>query len=325
MYTLVGSRAIQSHFPDFREPKDWDWFQHGKWDSFLPDKEFLTSVFGRCDVFDDPRLGDWAWGDVATPDELYTIKVSHSFWVINTTGNWDKHVRDIVFLKAHGATLIRPLYDILRPIWADSYRRHTVSLAKTAKDFFDDAVDRKYDHDSIHETIAYGDRPLYESVLKEGSEVAVDNAKFRAMDLGTQLNLVREEVYATALERYLIPEDYRGSPRAAYVKALRKTATSLFKGEWALFLMLNVDKLLRPDVDYIRRHKDNIHKLRLNGDTHDLHCTGHPGRVRGRLRRGRRERGLEQRLLRGRLGQAQGQRHRGLVRAADPLRRRGPG
>jgi len=279
MYTLVGSRAIRWHFPDFREPKDWDWYVTGD-----DVRTYLGMPFEHNDMFTDDRIAAWNWGTVATPDELYTIKVSHSFWVINTTQNWDKHTRDIVFLKANGAQFIRPLYDILRPIWADSYRRHTVSLDKTAKDFFDDAVPRKYDHDSIHETIAYGDRPLYESILREGSEVAVDNSKFRAMDLGTQLNLVREEVYATALERWLIPNNYHGSPTAAYAKALRKTATSLFKGEWALFLMLNVDKLLRPDVDYVRRHKDNIHKLRLNGDTRDLHRTADQGRVRGRLR-----------------------------------------
>jgi hypothetical protein len=322
MYTLVGSQAMRWHFRDSREPKDWDWYVTGD-----DVRTYLGVPFEHNDMFTDDRIAAWNWGMVATPDELYTIKVSHSFWIINTTQNWDKHTRDIVFLKAHGAQFLPPLYDILRPIWADSYRRHTVSLDKTAKDFFDDAVDRKYDHDSIHETIAYGDRPLYESVLKAGSEVAVDNAKFRAMDLGTQLNLVREEVYATALERWLIPNDYHGSPTAAYVKALRKTATSLFKGDWALFLMLNVDKLLRPDVNYVRRHKDNIHRLRLNGDTHDLYRAADRGRVRGRLRgRGQRaERELEQRRVRRRVGQARGRRHGDRVRARDPNRRCGPG
>lgn len=260
--TLIGSRAMAIHFPDARTPGD-DWDYHG--DDPDSDLDFLGV---RLDVFTDPRLGAWPWGTVATPDELYTLKISHSFWEINGPRTWDKHASDIVFLERKGAKFLRPLYDILLPIWKERYKRNPTNLNQSKDGFFADAVNRKYDHDSLHESVAYGERPLYESILRDGSDVAVDNSKFWAMDHATQIKTVREEIYATALERILIPANYRGSPRAAYHWALRRTATSLFKGEWALFLLLNLDELMVPDCDYTARHLANQHKLRLIGDLH---------------------------------------------------------
>lgn len=259
--TLIGSRALSMHYPDARKSSgDWDWQMDGHY-------PFLGVPFERNDFFVDERLGAWPWGDTATPDELYTMKISHSFWEINGPGTWDKHAFDIVFLERKGAQFLRPLYDILLPIWKERYKRKITNLNQTAKDFFSDGVQRKYDHDSLHESVAYGDRPLFESILREGSDVLVDNAKFWAMDHETQIKLVREEIYATALERILVPRNYRGSPRAAYHWALRRTATSLFKGEWALYLMLNLDELMKPDCNYLARHLENTHKLRPIGET----------------------------------------------------------
>ncbi len=256
MVTLVGSRAMKYWFPDARAPQgDYDYI------SSVPHS---ISNLRHVDLFVDERLDAWPWDRVATADELYTLKISHSFWELH--GTWDKHARDIVFLSRHGAKFLRPLYDILLPIWKDRYPRRRITLDKDAGAFFDDNVVRLYDHDSVHESVAYGERPLYEAILKEGSEVAVDNDKFWALDFDTQIKLVREEIYATALERILIPGNYHGSPGAAYWWALRRTATSLFKGDWALFLLLNLDLLSHPDCAYIERHLSNRHLLRLNGD-----------------------------------------------------------
>lgn len=268
--TLIGSRAMRHWFPDAREPRgDWDWHSAGP-----ATVAFFRSAGpdARHDVFTDERLGAWSWGSesgkpyaIATPDELYTLKISHAFWELNGPRSWDKHASDIVFLERKGARFLRPLYEIVLPIWKERYKRHATSLDQGKGVFFADAVNRKYDHDSVHESIAYGTRPLYESILRENSEVAVDNGKFWAMNLETQLKLVREEVYATALERILIPNEYKGSPSAAYHWALRRTATSLFKGEWALFLMLHLDELMKPDCAYMDRHISNMHMLRPIG------------------------------------------------------------
>lgn len=259
MLTLIGSTAAKHHFLDFREPNDRD-YQSDKpirrWEIAMADND-------RADIFVDERLSEWPWRGVATPEELYTMKVSHAFWEINGPGQWNKHMADVVFFQRHNVAFIRELYDILRPIWADRYRRNPTNLNQSAGSFFADAVKRKYDHDSVHASIAYNDHPLYEDILKPGEEVAVDSSKFWAMDFDTQCQLVREEVYATALERILIPNEYKGSPMAAYAWALRRTITSLFKGDWALWTVLNYDTLSKPDCDYRARHLANVDKLIL--------------------------------------------------------------
>lgn len=264
MLTLIGSRAMKHWYPDAREPHDWDYQSGTKYH----DPVYLSMLPEPRDIFVDSRLGLWDWRSVADPNELYTLKISHSFWDIN--GTWNKHAGDIVFLQRKGCVFIRELYDILLPIWRERYARHKTSLKQNAGDFFNDAVDRKYEHDSLHESVAYYDRPLFESILKDGEDVAVDNRKFfNGLGYSDQLRCVREEIYATALERKLIPGNYQGSPRAAYWWALRRTATSLFKGEWALFLMLHLDELRQPDCDYMRRHLNNLDRLRPAGGTHE--------------------------------------------------------
>lgn len=257
MLTLIGSTAAKHWFEDFRTPNDVDYH------SPEPVPQFQSKV-RTADVFVDERLAAWNWSRVATPEELYTMKVSHSFWEINhDSRNWNKHMADVVFFQRKGVEFIRPLYDILKPIWKELHGRKITSLAQNANDFFGkDAVVRTYDHDSIHASIAYNDHPLYEDILVPGEEVMVDSTRFfNGMPYETQLQLVREEVYATALERILIPNNYEGSPTAAYAWALRRTITSLFKGEWALWAVLNYDVLARPDCNYLQRHLDNNDKL----------------------------------------------------------------
>ena len=252
---LIGSRAIKDSFPDAREPKDWDYFG--------PSPAEETIIDGaRIEAFYHPDLEKWEWSSgIASPDELYTIKISHAFWELH--GTWNKHMMDALFLQKKGAKFIPELYDILYPIWEEVHGKKKVNLEADPDEFFNDKiVKRIYDHDSIHESVAYYDRPLFERILRDNSEVAVDKSKWEALDHEDKLKMVREEVYATALERKLVPTNYQGSPGAAYTWTLRKTITSLTKGWFALFVALNFKDLTKPDVDYVQRHKDNAHKLR---------------------------------------------------------------
>lgn len=261
MYTLVGSRAMKQHFPDAREPLDWDYFSR----CTVGSEPVHTG--GRLDVFEHPMLS-WNFGTVATPDELYTIKISHLFWVVSDNKTWDKHMGDIIFLQRKGCVFIRELYDILFPIWKQHHQGRKTNTNMTSTQFFGDAVQRKYVHDSLHETVKYDALPMYQYLLKEGSEVDCSWDKF-SNDLthSGKLNLMREEVYVTALERLIIPSNYEYSPRAAYHWALRRTLTSLMKNEWSLWIALHLDELRRPDVDYVQRHRDNSHLLILNGES----------------------------------------------------------
>ena len=73
MLTLIGGRAMRHWFNDARDdPKaDWDYHSPIPHDGKHPIRE------DRLDIFVDPRLAAWDWGMIATPDELYTMKISH--------------------------------------------------------------------------------------------------------------------------------------------------------------------------------------------------------------------------------------------------------
>ena len=248
---LIGSTAMAQYLPYGRPPKDIDFFADHN-----PDADFASKV----EIFWHDSFREWlpqGTDRVATLDELYTIKVSHSYWDLKNS-SWEKHIEDAMALKAVGALLLPRLHDLLYKVWEEKHGAKKVNLSEEADDFFADAVKRVYDHDSIHYSVAYTPgKPLYEEAIKEGRTVAMDMTKVWSWPKAKQLALFREEVYATALERWMIPNDYRFSARRAYALALRKTITSLTKGRSARFLVENYDTFRRPDMDYVQHHKDN--------------------------------------------------------------------
>jgi len=252
---LIGSAAAQRLLPWWRDPKDWDYFS----DTSL---KFAGDPVRR-DVFWDDRLTELIpenTARAATLDELYTIKFSHSYWELRN-GSWSKHMMDLVDMKRAGAQLIPAWHDLLYKVWEDLHGKKVVDLTQEAEEFFTDAVKRIYVHDSIHESVAYGDRPIYEECLKDGHSVQMDMAKVWAMPKERQLQMFREEIYVTALERLVIPQNYQCSPGAAYQWALRRTITSLTKGRSAKFLVENFDVLRKPDIDYVKQHLSKSDKL----------------------------------------------------------------
>lgn len=246
MRTLVGSKALSNWIDLGRAPKDEDYFS----DTPLKGSEH----------FWHEDLRKWDFGDVATLDELYTIKISHSFWDLH--GTWEKHMFDIVKMKKSGAVFIPELYGILYPIWEELHGKKQANLEASPEDFFNSNVKRIYEHDSIHESVAYYDEPLFKAILRDGHEVAVSKEKFDRLDTQDKDRLVYEEAYATALERLVIPSGYKYSPKKAYAWAIKKTITSFSKGWFPLYIVENFDRFTSPDVDYVNVHNNNSHKLR---------------------------------------------------------------
>lgn len=275
--TLIGSRAIREHLPEFRRggaDSDFDWITTDPADELVCRLQSQLMVplgqLAQVDVLVDERLGAWEWGDMATLDELYTLKVSHMFWEVNgSTQNWNKHAYDAIFLRRHGAQFIPELHTILYPIWKDRLGGRKAKLRAASKQsFFKDAVVRKYDHDSLHRSVALSADgvPMYEKILKPGSEVDCSWDLFMGLSHDDKIRLCREEVYVTALERILVPNDLVADARRAYHWSLRRVLTSLFTGKWALFVALNLDELLIPNVDYRALHRSNADKLILMED-----------------------------------------------------------
>ncbi|CAM4328236.1 hypothetical protein NONI108955_21080 [Nocardia ninae] len=257
---LIGSWAAHSHRVDFgRDPKDWDYIADNV------EMRIGNEDFGfKVDILWDVTFEDWlpeGTNRVATLDELTTLKLSHSAWELRN-GSWRKHMRDFVILRACGGKVDEDLYKLLRPAWERLHGRKPINLNQDSRSFFTDAVQRRYDHDSLHRSVAYTPgKPLYENVLRDGAEVEMDMGKIRALAFEEKVRLFREEIYATALERILIPSGYTASPTWAYRWALQRTITSLLKGWSSRFVAENYLTFLRPDHDYLAHHLSNTSYL----------------------------------------------------------------
>lgn len=259
MALVIGSVAFAKLCPrESVKPKDLDIFAS-------PDDPTLAKYMKNQKDVEPFWDNSWAGtqldrDDFATLDELYTIKVSHSSWELRN-GSWDKHMWHILRLKEYGAKLDMDLYNILYPVWVKTHGKKQMNLSQAAGNFFDDAVKRIYDHDSIHDSVAFDERPLYEALLKDGETVDIDPGKMWALPFETQVKLFREEIAATALERWMIPTNYRFSPGLAYKLALRKTITSLTRGRSSRFIIDNFSYFMKPH-NYMEIHRSKAHLLK---------------------------------------------------------------
>lgn len=248
MKLIIGSTAAVQQGVDLgRTPKDLDMFTDGA---------------GGDSFFDERFLEYWSLDTnrYATVDELTTIKTSHAYWELRN-GSWSKHMADLLKLRAAGGHVIEELHSVLYAVWEDRYGKKVLNLDKEAEDFFSDAVPRIFVHDTIHESIAAPNRPIYEECLKDDHSVNMDMSKVWNMPVDRQLEMFREEIYVTALERKIIPSEYTMSPGAAYQWALRRTITSLTKGRSARFLVDHFDQLTRPAKKYVDHHKQHGDRL----------------------------------------------------------------
>lgn len=257
MALVIGSVALNKYIPGYRKPKDLDVFARPDDPTLLKYQANQKRVepFWHDNFSNTPIDRD----GFATLDELYTIKVSHAYWELNN-GSWQKHMADINAMKSIGAKLDMDLHKLLYNIWTVKHGSKKMNLNQEADSFFKDAVVRIYDHDSIHRSVAFGEYPLYEDILKDGATVDIDPVKLWSMDHETLVKLFREEIAATALERWMIPTEYKFSAGRAYHLALKKTIVSLTRGKSARFIVTHFEDFCKPH-DYMSIHNAKRDKL----------------------------------------------------------------
>lgn len=253
---LIGSFAARHWFRDFREPgEDRDYLVEGK-----------SGRDGTNEYHDCTKSAGLMWifencHNIAYAEDLYTLKLSHCFWDIH----WVKTMHDIAFFQANYVKLNGGLFELLYKGWEEIHGSKRAMLAKSNEDFFDDAVERVYVHDDLHEAIAYGERPMYESVKNDKDKAMLSHDLFLNLSKEDQFKLCREEIYVTALERFLIPSNFTRSLLVAYRGACRLLLTSMTKGWFPKFIAANWYELCRPDdhdfVGLFHKRKDAIRCL----------------------------------------------------------------
>lgn len=246
---IFGSTAIKYFYPDFRDPKDLDLMSEGeskkgKEYHWIEEFDLLIKLSKNKDYLD--------------PDLMLTLKASHANWDVW----WDKTMFDILFLKEKGHEINYDIYKTLKKAWKNIHGRESAPLInKSKKDFFNDAVKRIYDHDSIHDAISFYEEPLFHRILKSENSVECSLRKFNKLSFDDQIKLAKEEIYVTALERFIIPEIPGYSLGRAYNDSLKKFVTTMSSGWMSFFLIDNFKFLLYDKFNYKLKLEQNKHKL----------------------------------------------------------------
>lgn len=248
---IFGSTAIKHYYPEFRKPSDLDVMCRVPYanknmqfiwaDTF---EEIIT--LSKNKTYLDPEL-------------ILTIKASHANW----NQKWEKTMYDILFLKNKGCSINVKLYKKLVKDWRKTLGHESSPLkGKTNDTFFEDAVIRKYIHDDIHKAVAFYSEPLYERIKPDPDKVSCSEKLFNKLSFDDKLKLAQEEIFVTAIERFLIPTDM--SKGVAYQKSLKKFITTMSSNWMSLFLIDNYKHLTYNNVkvDYYAKFKENERNCR---------------------------------------------------------------
>lgn len=168
---------------------------------------------------------------IATDSLCYMLKMSHRF--LRNSPFFEKTRNDIMLLRYLGATMPPEFSEWYKQREKETYDYSHPNLKQSKNNFFDTpGVTYRYDHDTIHEAVKLYDTPAYSHFKDDEAEVYCSRAKFEGCDEKIKLASVLEESYVLALERCLVPFDFKTTPKDAFVMALQKVCTSITSGWW---------------------------------------------------------------------------------------------
>ena len=199
-------------------------------------------------------------------DVLYFTKRAHA----NIPVLYDKTIRDLLALKQH-ASDPKPdtvaYYRARKKECQDRYlaNRQRFQLSVSNEEFF--ALSnhiRTYEHDDLHEAVAYDQGfPIYRRCKRDLNKAKIETDLFEALSETDQLRMVQEEFMVIGVERYYVP-DKSLSREAVYGRGMHKTIRDLFVGYFQDFCIDNLDKLqAAPEFDFLKRFDDGVASGRI--------------------------------------------------------------
>lgn len=197
---------------------------------------------------------------VALLPTLYALKMSHRY--LRNNPHFKKTMDHIHQMRELlGSSDIDPkLVEWLAFREKETYNYAHPNLKQSKGDFFaDDKVPYKYDHDTIHLAVKMFDKPAYEYFKADGAQVQCSQEKFNALSDELKIAAVLEESYVLALERCLIPEDFRPNPHKAFTIALEKVCTSITSGWFREYAWENYNRVMEKfDIAYVLDFKHGL-------------------------------------------------------------------
>lgn len=229
---IFGSTAIKHYFPDYKhEPKDIDYI--------VKDKSKFKDTLKK-EYFELPLL---TFQEYINPDELYTLKISHSVRHLRNN-KFHKHLSDIRFLKSKGCKLLPELLDKLLLFW-DNYhgKRLIPDMDKPNDKFFNDKVNRKFNHDDLHNHFKFLKRPAYETIKYDLSKAKVEEELFEKSLL--KEIIVLEELFVLTYERH--KDNFFSDYYITYKNMFEALVTRLFPIYISVWCLDNVSRILNKE------------------------------------------------------------------------------
>jgi len=275
---LTGSRALNFWYPnDFPIKPETDWdivsdvdIKMTKIIDVAP--EGLNS-FEICSTYSTNELIETPIGiaNVVSPKGLMLFKRSH----LHRPIDFAKHIRHYHFLKSKVIDLDEVYYNLLKErtrLTKEKYGDKVPSLKKSKKDFFDDYVTKKYEHDQIHRAISFYDRPLYEELKTDDESVWCSKDKWEQLPHQKKIYCILEEAYVISIERYLIPNN-KFPRKFAFYKSIEKICTTLTSGWFRDYATENWTELMsHSDYDFYKKFLEK--ESTLSQFTHDPKGSG---------------------------------------------------
>lgn len=234
---LIGSRALAYWNPEMKLTAGTDWdvisvTNHEGCEVHNPDFLNNKAMMDYCSN-KTVKLPDGLTAKVMYPLGLAIIKRSHLWRDLS----FDKHIT--MYHKFGLSDLMKEFSEIVivqkdlqnrTDMTRKAFPQRNPNLMQTKEEFFNDAVTKKYDHDYLHELVAFYNEPLYIKMLKSQELAWCEKSKWDCFTHEDQLKCVAEETYVIAIERFMIPTQWKHPAKLAYMKALKKVCTTLTSG-----------------------------------------------------------------------------------------------
>lgn len=252
---LIGSRAL-AMFSDVKIKEDTDYdvislepIEGTEWHKpdFLLNYELARYASQKTVLFNGKLL------HAVDPIGLTIVKRSHLWRDLS----FQKH---ITHYHRHKLASFRNRFTIVDANLLDKrtaatrkeFPQGNPNLYQTVEGFFDDAVTKKYNHDYLHELVAYQSKPMYTKLQHNPKLAWCEKVLWDKLSYVEQLQCVAEETYVIAIERFLVPNNWDYSYKRAYLRSLDKVCTTLCSGWFrdfaidnypSIFGLLNSDKI----------------------------------------------------------------------------------
>lgn len=229
---LIGSRA--SHLIPKKATSDFDVVWHETVDCHNVETHSVD-ILGNDQLFryatgETTKLPDGTVVDMISDLGASIVKRSHLHRELGFNkhiNQYHKHLRPFVMFYTMSDR--EYLTERTKLTMEKFYYPHPKLNVPNAE-FFDDLVNKKYDHDYLHTLFSYYNEPLYKRLQYDFTKAYCQRELWEKLSYEDKNRCVAEEVYVIATERKLVPREWKYPVKLAFHEAMNMVCTTLCSG-----------------------------------------------------------------------------------------------